>query len=382
MLVTAADSARGFVSLFNFITTQLPAMKLYLYFLSILSCVALFVTDVSGQGCVAVRNMASPCGVTFDSMRTSNWQLSANFRYFHSYKHFRGSHEEKERVENGTEVINNDHSLTLGASYRASDRWSFSVIVPLVYIDRSSLYEHKGNNSGERYHTSSRGLGDIRIATYYSAIPQTERGNLTVGLGFKLPTGDYEYTDYFHRPEGLELRPVDQSIQPGDGGFGVTAEVEFSQRIAHSFYGYFTGFYLINPRNTNGTLRSPNLTNGIPLSNEMSVTDQFLFRAGGRYVFHNLQAGLGVRYEGIPVEDLIGDSDGFRRPGYIISVEPSASYMINHKHSIGVNFPIALYRNRTQSVVDRQRTEITGQYSHGDAAFADWLLSVYYVMNF
>ncbi len=352
-------------------------MKLYLYFLSILSCVALFVTDVSGQGCVAVRNMASPCGVTFDSMRTSNWQLSANFRYFHSYKHFRGSHEEKERVENGTEVINNDHSLTLGASYRASDRWSFSVIVPLVYIDRSSLYEHKGNNSGERYHTSSRGLGDIRIATYYSAIPQTERGNLTVGLGFKLPTGDYEYTDYFHRPEGLELRPVDQSIQPGDGGFGVTAEVEFSQRIAHSFYGYFTGFYLINPRNTNGTLRSPNLTNGIPLSNEMSVTDQFL-----RYVFHNLQAGLGVRYEGIPVEDLIGDSDGFRRPGYIISVEPSASYMINHKHSIGVNFPIALYRNRTQSVVDRQRTEITGQYSHGDAAFADWLLSVYYVMNF
>ncbi|MDV3307882.1 MAG: hypothetical protein LOY03_03595 [Cyclobacteriaceae bacterium] len=390
-------------------------MKLYLYFLSILSCVALFVTDVSGQGCVAVRNMASPCGVTFDSMRTSNWQLSANFRYFHSYKHFRGSHEEKERVENGTEVINNDHSLTLGASYRASDRWSFSVIVPLVYIDRSSLYEHKGNNSGERYHTSSRGLGDIRIATYYSAIPQTERGNLTVGLGFKLPTGDYEYTDYFHRPEGLELRPVDQSIQPGDGGFGVTAEVEFSQRIAHSFYGYFTGFYLINPRNTNGTLRSPNLTNGIPLSNEMSVTDQFLTVVGfdqrgqsfwrelGAGVFGQgfvkdalrkrvlggrpaglvvVQAGLGVRYEGIPVEDLIGDSDGFRRPGYIISVEPSASYMINHKHSIGVNFPIALYRNRTQSVVDRQRTEITGQYSHGDAAFADWLLSVYYVMNF
>ena len=357
-------------------------MKLYFYFLSILSCVSLRITDVSGQGCVAVRNMASPCGAAFDSTRTSNWQLSANFRYFHSYKHFRGSHEEKERVEQGTEVINNDHSLTLGASYRASDRWSFSVIVPLIYIDRSSLYEHKGNNSGERYHTSSRGVGDIRLSAYYAAIPQTEKGDLTLGLGFKLPTGDYNYTDYFHRPEGLELRPVDQSIQPGDGGFGITTEIEFSHRVAHNVYGYLTGFYLINPRNTNGTLRSPNLTSGIPLSNEMSVTDQFLLRAGARFALGKLGAGLGARYEGIPVEDLIGDSDGFRRPGYIISVEPSASYMINHKHTIGMNFPIALYRNRTQSVVDRQRTEITGNYAHGDAAFADWLLSVYYVMNF
>lgn len=357
-------------------------MKLYVYLLSILSCVALVVTDVSGQGCVAVRNMASPCSITFDSMQSSSWQLSANFRYFHSYKHFKGSEEQKERVEQGTQVMNNDYSLSLGASYRATDRWSFSVIVPLVYIDRSSLYEHKGNSSGERYHTSSHGIGDIRLAAYYAAIPETEKGNLTFGLGFKLPTGNYNYKDYFHRPEGLELRPVDQSIQPGDGGFGVTTEVEFSHKIARNVYGYLTGFYLINPRNTNGTLRSANLTSGIPLSNEFSVTDQFLVRAGGRVVFHNLQAGLGVRYEGIPVEDLIGDSDGFRRPGYIVSIEPSVSYMISHKHSIGVNFPIALYRNRTQSVIDRQQTEITGQYRHGDAAFADWLLSVYYVMNF
>src|SRR5690606_2739365 len=357
--------------------------KLYFYILSILSCAAFLTTEVSGQGCVAVRNMASPCGVTFDSMSTSSrWQLSANFRYFHSYKHFRGSHEEKERVENGTEVINNDHSLTIGASYRASDRWSFSLILPLVYIDRSSLYEHKGNNSGERYHTSSRGIGDIRLAAYYAAIPQTEKGNLIFGLGFKLPTGEYNHKDWFHRPEGLELRPVDQSIQPGDGGFGLTTEVEFSHRLTRNVYGYLTGFYLINPRHTNGTLRSTTLTSGNPLSNEMSVTDQFLLRAGGRFVFNRLQVGAGVRYEGIPVEDLIGESDGFRRPGYIVSLEPSASYMINHKHSIGVNFPIAMYRNRTQSVIDKQQTAITGEYRHGDAAFADWLLSVYYVMNF
>lgn len=354
-------------------------MKSNLYILAFLTCLAFVSGELLGQGCVAVRNMASPCAIAFDSLdHSGSWQLSANFRYFHSYKHFRGSHEETERVENGTEVINNDHSLILGASYRANHRWSFSAVVPLIYINRSSLYEHDREN---RYQTSSHGLGDVRLSAYYSAIPQTHKGNLTLGLGFKLPTGDYNYQDYFHRPEGLELRPVDQSIQPGDGGFGITTEFEFNHSITHNFYGYLTGFYLINPRNTNGTLRSANLTSGIPLSNEMSVTDQFLFRAGGRFYVKNFQLGLGARYEGIPVEDFIGDSDGFRRPGYIISVEPSASYTVNAKHSFGVNVPVALYRNRTQSVVDKQRTEITGQYAQGDAAFADYLVSVYYALN-
>src|SRR5690606_40723399 len=106
-----------------------------------------------------------------------------------------------------------------------------------------------------------------------------------------------------------------------------------------------------------------------------------LFRSG-RVVLSRLQVGLGARYEGIPVEDLIGESDGFRRPGYIISLEPSASFNINHKHAIGINFPIALYRNRTQSVIDKQQTAITGEYRHGDAAFADWLMSISYVRNF
>jgi hypothetical protein len=354
-------------------------MKINLYLLLILAGMTAAPGKLLAQGCVAVRNMASPCAVTFDSlMQESSWQLSANFRYFHSYKHFRGSHEEKERVEEGSEVINNDHSLILGASYRLNYRWSFSAVAPLIYINRSSLYEHDREN---RYQTSSHGLGDVRLSAYYSVIPQTEKGNLTVGLGFKLPTGNYNYKDYFHRPEGLELRPVDQSIQPGDGGFGITTEFEFNQRVSRNIYGYLTGFYLINPRNTNGTLRGSNLTSGIPLSNEMSVTDQFLFRAGGRYLINKLQIGLGARYEGIPVEDLIGDSDGFRRPGYIISIEPSAIYTLNSKHAFGFNLPVALYRNRTQSVIDRQRTEITGEYAHGDAAFADWLVSVFYVFN-
>jgi hypothetical protein len=48
------------------------------------------------------------------------------------------------------------------------------------------------------------------------------------------------------------------------------------------------------------------------------------------------------------------------------------------KHTFGANVPIALVRNRTQSVLDRQREIQTGIPTHGDAAFADYLVSISY----
>ena len=271
-------------------------------------------------------------------------------------------------------MINDDNSILLGAQYALNKRWSFSAILPVVYISRSSLYEHDRQN---RYSTHSQGIGDVRIASYFAAIPQNLKRNLTFGLGIKIPTGNYDYKDYFHKTDGLEYLPVDQSIQPGDGGWGITTEVDFGQRLWHNTNLYVNGLYLFNPRNTNGVQRSSNLTNGIPLSNEMSVADQFLVRAGISYNAAHFQYSLGARYEGVAVEDVLGKSDGFRRPGYIVSIEPSVNYTFK-KHTFALNVPIALVRNRTQSVLDKKRTEITGTYRHGDAAFADWLLSFSY----
>lgn len=361
-------------------------MKNFITIIFIAFCLTAMVPDALAQGCVAVRNMNS-CSLMGDSLaKTSSWQFSMNFRYFESYKHFRGKHEETERVENGTQVINHDNSLLLGLLYNINPRWGAAITLPVLYIDRSSLYEHKGNNSGERYTTTSHGIGDMRISGYYTVTPNNHSTYLVFGLGVKLPTGNYNYKDYFHKrgSEGqdtLVLQAVDQSIQPGDGGFGAVIEYDFTQRIYRRFSMYSTGSYLFNPRNTNGTLRSPNLVNGIPLSNEMSVADQFQFRLGARYEMRSVQLALGLRYEGIPVEDAFGKSDGFRRPGRILSLEPSVLY-VKGPHLFGLNVPIALMRNRTQSTLDKKRTEITGNYQHGDAAFADYLISVSYSYRF
>jgi hypothetical protein len=361
-------------------------MKAFIYYcfatLFFLSVVA---TDkLHAQGCVAVKNLTSP-GLNFGDTPAKGWQFTVNYRYFRSYKHFRGPDEQQERDAEGTQVINNDNSVNLGVNYNFNSRWSALVTVPFMYIDRSSLYEHSGNNGG-RFHTQSQGLGDIRATAYYNTTPENQMGHFLVGLGVKTPTGNYHTKDYFHKPEGLVLLPVDQSIQLGDGGWGIITEVDIMRHIGGKFSGYLNALYMSNPRNTNGVLRRatpvtvPATGEEIPRSNEYSVSDQYFWRLGAQFMSGSFTGSLGVRMEGIPSKDIIGGSEGFRRPGYITSIEPGCFYTTG-QHSFGVTFPIAVDRNRTRNSIDKAQgnNPTTGQPIIGDAAFADWLLSVTYV---
>jgi hypothetical protein len=352
-------------------------MKKYIYLLLSICMLVAFTHTTRAQGCVAVKNMSS-CAMNWDDNNTGGaWQFSLNYRYFRSYKHFRGRHEEKERVEQGTQVINNDNSINLGIGYTFNNRFSITGVIPYIFIDRSSLYEHLGQSSGQRFHTQSQGLGDIRVVGYMNTMPSYTKGRVVAGLGFKAPTGNYNAKDYFHKADGLTLLPVDQSIQPGDGGWGIIAELDLSHQISGNVHGYINGMYLANPRNTNGTARSPENTTGVEKGNIFSVADQYLLRVGARVKINSFQAALGGRMECIPTRDLIGKEQGFRRPGYAMSAEPSLFYT-RGQHTLGVNVPIVFERNRTRSELDKERTKVSGTYQHGDAAFADWLLSVTY----
>jgi hypothetical protein len=110
------------------------------------------------------------------------------------------------------------------------------------------------------------------------------------------------------------------------------------------------------------------------------VADQFFARLGAQYQHGSFVFAVGGRIEGIPARDLIGKSDGFRRPGYIISGEPSIFYMKGN-HVVGLNVPIAIVRNRTKNTIDTEQTIQTGTDKHGDAAFADYLVSVTYAFR-
>jgi hypothetical protein len=340
----------------------------------------LFCLNSYSQGCVAIKGTAGVCGRPSD---VKGWELNLNNRYFKSYKHFVGTIEQEHRIKEGSNVINHSYELDITATRTINTRWSLALTVPVMYFARSSLYEHDGQT---RHSTHSFGIGDARVSGYWWMFdPLTShKGNVQLGMGIKLPTGNYTYQDYFYKKvDSSVLGPVDQSIQPGDGGTGITFEFNSFYNFSHKLGMYASFFYLVNPREVNGTSTArggtPNATAKKYNTDVMSVPDLFMTRGGLSYMFDRFTFSGGIRMEALPSSDLIGGDRGFRRPGYIISAEPSITWVAK-KTSFNISVPIAIARNRTQSDSDKRRTEDTGVRVQGDAAFADYLVSV--GMNF
>ena len=360
--------------------------KIFVLQLILTTLVSFIMTDVAAQGCVAVRSNGAMCTRSHaDAEDNHKWQLTTGYRYFKSFRHFVGTEEQKERIEKKTDVRNWQHALDLTLARKINSRMSVAVNLPIISNRRSSLYEHYGNNStssNPRRETKSFGIGDMRLSVYrWMFDPKTsEKGNVQIGLGLKLPTGDYQYQDFFQKNDSTKvLGPVDQSIQLGDGGTGISLEINsyyvFSDMV--SVYGNF--YYLSNPREHNGvsTARggTTSATNILYGSSVMSVPDQYMLRGGANLMFGAFSASAGVRLEVVPSEDLIGGSSGFRRPGRIFGVEPGVAYQFK-KVNLFATVPYWFSKNRTQSYADKQRTKITGVFAQGDAAFADYNINI------
>ena len=341
---------------------------------------------LNAQGCVAVRGMGCASGMAQGAraagpVMEGDILISAGYRWFRSYRHFRGADEETYRVAQGTEVINLFHGLDFGVTYGIDRRFFATLFVPVTINDRSSMYEHYGNAvtvnpDRKRFETQSAGLGDIRlsVSAWLLDPARATKGNVALGLGVKAPTGRYDVMDDFHKldAEGndyLSRRPVDQSIQLGDGGWGGTLEMQAYASLLPRLSAFVNGFYLSNPRNHNGILRSPTNDPADPFS-YFSVADQYSARTGFFYnATGRLAFSLAGRVDGVPSTDLIGESEGFRRPGYAVSLEPGFSFQWGEL-VLNAAVPVALYRNRIRSAQDKIRN------THGDAAFADYLINV------
>jgi hypothetical protein len=366
------------------------------------SFLVLGVSNAKAQGCVAVRGFGG-CGVAGGSglaLAPKQWQVGANYRYFESFRHFKGDEEQYDRLVKQTQVINYSNTMDISASMGLTLRTQMNVNLPVSYTDRSSYYEHGGQTTtfpGARKTSTSAGIGDARIGIskwLWNPVSHT-KSNLMLGVGLKLPTGNWNVQDSFYNVMVTDpvtgsssrktvYRPVDQSIQLGDGGIGLSLEMQGFWEMADGLFAYGNAFYILNPRGVNGTMtnrRTTIVVNGVSqvFTNEYmcSVADQYAARLGflSQSQLHGLSFSWGARLEGVPVRDLVGESYGFRRPGYTIAAEPGVTYM-KGKTTVNFNMPIALYRIRKQSVTDKEVQDATGVARNGDAAFADYLISL------
>ena len=108
----------------------------------------------------------------------------------------------------------------------------------------------------------------------------------------------------------------------------------------------------------NGTIRN------------LSVPDQYSGRAGVGYTIwpeQGLSLSLGGRIDGVPTRDLVGGSEGFRRPGYSVSIEPGVSWNPG-ANRFSLLTPVMVHANRQKNIYDNRYG------THGPAAFADFVI--------
>jgi len=251
-------------------------------------------------------------------------------------------------------------SLDLTLDYGLSNRSRLSVTVPFSEGSHSRYYA-----DGVRHKVYASGLGDINAtAARWMIDPGSlPKGNLEIGLGVKSASGKNDITDDYFLPNGKTTFTADQSIQPGDGGWGVILQARAFREIFANAYAYMSGFYLVSPQNQTSVRQGQSG----PYSNvRISIPDVYNARAGIAYALarpNGVSVSLGWRVDGIPMRDLVGRSDGFRRPAVIGYLDPGLTF-VRGRNSWTASLPVRQYANFRPSDLDRR----LGMSGGGDLA--------------
>lgn len=283
------------------------------------------------------------------------WQVSLSARNLVSNKHYNGTVEQTQRETLQNYVNNRQNLVDLNVGYALTERVTLSFGIPYVNSSWASRDPaHPLPEPRQEIAQNGRGLGDVSVTgRYWLFAPDTHANwNVAVGGGLKFPTGNEAAQDLFpgRTDPTNAMRYVDQSVQPGDGGWGLMFEAHAFRSLSR-VYLFASTSYLANPRDQNET---PSIITilGIPTTGQYegldfnSVPDQYLARIGGGVgLWKGFSTSLAWRMEGLKSYDIFGDSNGWRRPGTAMFIEPGISYSTG-RHSLSFNLPIGYYYNR------------------------------------
>jgi len=252
-----------------------------------------------------------------------------------------GKQVREDKAPFGQPLYLNINSIDFSVDYGISDRSRISLTVPFSRGTHSRLYA-----DGVRHKVSASGFGDVSVIANRWVHP-----NVELGIGIKSPTGRHDVTSDYYLPGGKTTTFfVDQSIQLGDGGWGMILQGRAFHELIRHGYVYASGSSLVSPRNQTGVIQGQSG----PYSNvRVSVPDVYHARAGVSYAASNVALSVGGRVDGIPMRDLIGKSDGFRRPVVIGYLEPAVS-VTRGRETLSVSVPVRVYADFRSSAVDRQ----------------------------
>jgi hypothetical protein len=260
--------------------------------------------------------------------------------------------------------------LNLDVLYGISNRLSLNLTIP--FLTGYGQFRQGTPESFKLYRYDASGLGDVSFqAEYWLSDPtKHSRINGSVDLGIKAPTGTYNATGPTYSPTGDVLKPVDEAIQLGNGGWEVLLRAQGTAAIGGPFFAYGSGYYGLSLNEYANVVQGGALR-GVP--------DTYSGRLGLAYLLprvRGLVLSAGGRINGVTVKDLIGGGDLYwRRPGYEVYIEPGLTWT-HGKSMTSVSVPVRVYQDKLDSLLD------ISLQRHIGADFAPYLVLVSYARRF
>ena len=167
-----------------------------------------------------------------------NLTVDIGYRVFNSNKYFQGTNE----IARPTAIRNHQNIFDVGIEYVLTPRWSLIADVPVFDGTRNQLYPPTGI-------FQVGGIGDITVgAQRWIFRPPTENGgNVAVSASLKIPTGIDDATGSALYKGQIVKATADQSMQPGDGGWGFSIGTQAYKTLWPIASLYAQGNYLFNP---------------------------------------------------------------------------------------------------------------------------------------
>jgi hypothetical protein len=301
----------------------------------------------AAQGCEPIRFVVPvSLGAEGEAYQPAHeWKATLAYRRLLSDQSFSGT----ERFDGPSPIVH-IHTGLFDLAYAVSDRVSVRMSVPFSTGSFTRVWD-----DGKEHTQRASGVGDISVQgeAWLLEPRKHERGNVSIGLGLKAPTGSHSKPSQFFQASGPVEFPADQTIQPGDGGWAVLSQLQAFRQVGERASLYAFGSYMISPKDHTEIKQAPTTT-----ALRWSVPDVYSVRTGVALNVlpdDGLSASLGGRLDGIPVHDLIGggDENTVKRTSRILYAEPGLSYT-RGKDNITLSVPWRMKVNRIKSLTEQQ----------------------------
>jgi hypothetical protein len=329
--------------------------------------VALVPTNGAGQGCAPARIAGAFPGTEGDIyLRRGTWQVGIAVRNLRSSRLIQG------HTDLGPSSVVSNTVVFPSLTFGLSDRVTIGVTVPVGHGTHETLYPDQ-----QRHRNAATGVGDISVTAsvwLLSASPLRTGGNLGFGAGLKVPTGRNDVEGRWWNADGTAIPfPVHQSIQLGDGAWGMIARVHGFQPLAAGVYVYGAAVYTASLLGVTDVPRTPDSTQF------WAAPDTWEASAGVAWVIgpeQGFSARSGFFFSGTTRRDLIGDTDPteHRLPATAGYLEPALT-LTRGAHTWTLGVATRIYKNFRPSVWD----EAAGK--KGGGGLAKFIVQGSYVLR-